>query len=48
MHYAGGKIDKAREKYGPENFKYVIEERLEEDTLENLMSRLNEKEIYYI
>ena len=48
MHYAGGKIDKAREKYGPENFKYVVEERLEEDTLENLMSKLNEREIYYI
>lgn len=46
--YAGGKIDNARRKYGPENFKYEIITEIEDDDIIKLVNRLNELEVYYI
>lgn len=44
---AGGKIDRAREKYGPENFKYEVFEEYDLPKKE-LHVKLNEREIYFI
>lgn len=46
--YAGGKIDKARQKYGPKNFKYEILDTVTDSDKKKLLDRLNELEIYYI
>lgn len=46
--YAGGKIDKARNKYGPENFTYEILENVKEDDKKKLLDTLNKLEMYYI
>lgn len=46
--YAGGKIDKARQKYGPENFKYEILQEIIEEDKEKLLNKLNNLEIQYI
>lgn len=46
--YGGSKIDRARKKYGPENFKYeILEEYINEDK-EKVFNKLNELEIFYI
>lgn len=46
--YAGGKIDNARRKYGPSNFTYTILKEIEENTIEELLLKLNILEKYYI
>ena len=46
--YAGKKINQAREKYGPENFKYDILFELISFSKAELISILNEKETYFI
>lgn len=46
--YAGPKINRARNKYGPENFKYDVLVRLESDNSEELHSYLNILEIGFI
>ena len=46
--YGGPKIDKAREKYGPENFTYEILERCSFENENELFEKLDELEIYYI
>lgn len=46
--YAGDKINDARKKYGPENFKYEILEKVESENLNELTEILNNLEIYYI
>lgn len=46
--YGGIKIDRAREKYGPENFKYEILFEIKTTDKELLMNELNDKEIYFI
>lgn len=46
--YAGGKIDNARRKYRPENFNYEIIAEIQENTIEDLVTKLNELECYYI
>ena len=46
--YSGPKINRAREKYGPENFKYDVLVRLESDNSEELHSYLNILEIGFI
>ena len=46
--YAGDKIDNARKKYGPENFKYEILETVHADDLTILSEELNRLETYYI
>lgn len=46
--YGGLKINNARKKYKPENFKYEILFENEYDTIENANKELNEKEEYYI
>lgn len=48
MRYAGGKIDLARVKYSPENFKYSVIETIETQSKKELFQKLNELEIYYI
>ena len=48
LRYAGGKIDIARNKYGPDKFKYSIEAIIEKENREELLNSLNELEIYYI
>ncbi|MBQ8131147.1 MAG: hypothetical protein IJ193_01500 [Bacilli bacterium] len=44
----GGKIDLARRKYGPENFKYEVLERININNKEELLNQLNILEKYYI
>lgn len=44
----GGKIDNARKKYGPKNFKYEVLERISEPTKKLLIDKLNLLEIFYI
>lgn len=46
--YAGKRIELARKKYKPENFKYEILEKKEYDNLENALYDLNSMESYYI
>ncbi len=46
--YAGDKIDNARKKYGPVNFKYEILEKHEYLTVEEASESLNILEAYYI
>lgn len=46
--YAGPKINRARNKYGPDNFKYDVLVRLESDNSEELHSYLNILEIGFI
>lgn len=46
--YAGFKIDTARQKYGPENFKYEILSTVETEDLDHLKEILNISEKYYI
>lgn len=46
--YAGDKIDKARLKYGPENFKYEVILKIETEDQKYLLDILNKSEIYYI
>lgn len=46
--YAGGKIDLARSKYGPESFSYEILEVVENSTKEGLLQTLNDLETFYI
>lgn len=45
---SGGKIDIARKKYGPENFKYEILQTVKARNKEDLLELLNKLEIYYI
>lgn len=44
----GGKIDLARRKYGPENFKYEVLKRVNIEDKEKLLEQLNILEKYYI
>lgn len=46
--YAGGKIDKARLKYGPDNFQYEVLETIEKDSKKELLETLNNLEVQYI
>nr|DAR32391.1 MAG TPA: intron associated endonuclease [Bacteriophage sp.] len=46
--YAGYKIDNARKKYGPRNFKYEILEKHEYSSIEEASQALNVLETYYI
>ena len=47
--YGGGlKIENARKKYGPENFKYEVLDTLEATTKKELTELLNIKEMYWI
>lgn len=46
--YAGDKIDKARQKYGPQNFKYEVILRVETEDQKCLIDILNKFETYYI
>lgn len=48
VRYAGKRIENARHKYGPENFKYEILERKEYRTVEEALYDLNLMESYYI
>lgn len=48
ISYAGDKINKARQKYGPENFEYEVLLTITADTLENLCDLLDFSEQYYI
>lgn len=48
IKYAGERINSARKKYGPENFKYEILEKKEYDCIENALCDLNLMESYYI
>lgn len=47
-HYAGTKIDRARKKYGPENFKYEVLIRNKYSSRSIAIEDLNRLEIYYI
>ena len=45
--YGGGlKIENARKKYGPENFKYEVLEIINAETIDELIKKLNDREIY--
>lgn len=46
--YAGDKIDNARKKYGPKNFKYEVLEKHKYLTIEEASKSLNVLETYYI
>lgn len=46
--YVGDKINNARKKYGPENFKYEVLETVSSDSVEELSNLLNTLGIYYI
>lgn len=46
--YAGIKIDNARKKYGPNNFKYEVLEEIECDDTKILGEKLDNLECYYI
>lgn len=46
--YAGIKIEKARKKFGPENFTYEILFEIKSFDKNKVMSILNEKEVYFI
>lgn len=46
--YAGEKINNARKKYGPDNFKYVVLEEIENENIDELARELDKKECYYI
>lgn len=46
--YAGPKINKARKKYGPENFKYDVLIKVESDNIDELHHYLNILEIGFI
>lgn len=46
--YAGPKINRARKKYGPENFKYVVLVKVESDNKDELQNYLNTLEIGFI
>lgn len=48
QYYAGGKLEAARIKYGPENFDYEVLLRIEADSEEELTQILNQKEVEYI
>lgn len=48
IRYAGKRIELARKKYKPENFKYEILEKKEYDNIENALYDLNLMESYYI
>ena len=48
VRYAGKRIDLARQKYGPENFKYEILEAKEYENLSDALQDLNLLESYYI
>lgn len=44
----GGKIDRARRKYGPENFKYEVLHKIESDDLDELVLKMNMWEKIFI
>ena len=46
--YAGGKIDKARLKYGPDNFQYEVLETIKKNSKKELLETLNNLEVQYI
>lgn len=46
--YGGDKIDNARRKYGPQNFKYDVLLTCVGETMEEVKNYLNEFEVYYI
>ena len=46
--YAGTKINKARAKYGPENFEYSVLFKIESNNEEEIIGVLNKKEIEFI
>lgn len=46
--YGGTKIDRARKKYGPENFEYCVLMKVEGDNPEEVKNYLNILEIYFI
>lgn len=45
---SGGKIDVARKKYGPENFKYEVLETIKSSNVKKLIDELNKLETLYI
>lgn len=48
VNYSGNKIDNARKKYGPENFKYEVIERKKYNEINEALNDLNYLESYYI
>jgi hypothetical protein len=46
--YSGQKIERARAKYGPENFEYEVIFKVESFIEDEVKQLLNEKEIQYI
>lgn len=48
VNYSGVRIENARNKYGPENFGYEVLETIVCDTEEELATKLNEREIFWI
>ena len=46
--YGGSRIDNARKKYGPQNFKYEVLFRITSDNKDLIKTELNEKEQYFI
>ena len=48
QHYAGEAIDNAREKYGPENFKYEVLYKKEYSNIKEAANDLDKWECYYI
>ena len=46
--YSGLKLENARKKYGPENFKYEVLFQKEYDDIESAITELNDKEIEFI
>lgn len=48
ISYGGAKIDNARKKYGPGNFKYEVLFQIESNNQEEILRVLNEREQYYI
>lgn len=48
IFYSGTRLENARQKYGPENFKYEILESKDYETIEEALNDLNSLESYYI
>ena len=47
-NYGGAKINEARQRFGLDNFKYEVLERIASEHEEDLLKQLEEKEAYYI
>jgi len=48
VKYSGVRIENARKKYRPENFRYEVLETISCDTEQELTAKLNEREIYWV